>query len=599
MIAVALGAVTALPAIGALIPALTGVGLAAVTTKLAFAGVGDAMALAGKDQEAYAEALAKMGPEQRAFTETLVDLKSQFAGIGQEIQRVALPGFTSALQAARPVVDVVKGGMLDMAGALGRVAEEFGKLFGSNQFQDALRTNLSLGVSFVEQVTKSFAPLIQSILDFGAASGPTLKVFGDGISALTSQALPGFIQGLMGGINGAAAFFRGLFDMINKLLPPIGELIGAISNALGPVFEQLFSLIGNQGTVQLNILIGLVKILTPVLRDMAYGIEAVNDLFTILWPTIKEVAAAIVTALVPAFGSLDEARGPFERLRDMVEENKQGIQEYARIFAGAVLDIVSGTIAAVPVVIGLFRTMVTGVLETLGTLTQGAADAFGWIPGIGSKLKDANASFQEFKNGFLSGLTEAEGKTSEFANSVVPRLQENKLKLDISSYTAQIETAKQKLATVPPEKKSQLEANIADLQNKVGLAKQQLASIQDKSVTVTTRFLSIGEVYDPSTQSPFGVNRRAHGGIVGAAGGGPRSNLTLVGEQGPELVRLPFGSSVKTNGDSQRMMAAGGPQQAVTINLYVQGSIRSDRDLIEIIRNEFLNGGFRGVVSTA
>lgn len=50
----------------------------------------------------------------------------------------------------------------------------------------------------------------------------------------------------------------------------------------------------------------------------------------------------------------------------------------------------------------------------------------------------------------------------------------------------------------------------------------------------------------------------AHGGVVGrAAEGGPRGNWTMVGEDGPELVNLAPGSTVRTNADTERMMASG------------------------------------------
>jgi hypothetical protein len=61
----------------------------------------------------------------------------------------------------------------------------------------------------------------------------------------------------------------------------------------------------------------------------------------------------------------------------------------------------------------------------------------------------------------------------------------------------------------------------------------------------------------------------AHGGEVSsvgaAAAGGVHGSLTMINEQGPELVRLPTGSTVFTNPDSQRMLnqalatAGGGP----------------------------------------
>jgi hypothetical protein len=52
---------------------------------------------------------------------------------------------------------------------------------------------------------------------------------------------------------------------------------------------------------------------------------------------------------------------------------------------------------------------------------------------------------------------------------------------------------------------------------------------------------------------------QAHGGIAGAAAaGGPRSNLTWVGEHGPELIPLRPGTMVHSNPDSMRMAAEAG-----------------------------------------
>lgn len=50
--------------------------------------------------------------------------------------------------------------------------------------------------------------------------------------------------------------------------------------------------------------------------------------------------------------------------------------------------------------------------------------------------------------------------------------------------------------------------------------------------------------------------KKANGGIVGAASGGLRGGLTWVGEEGPELVRLPASSTVYPAGQSRQMAAA-------------------------------------------
>jgi len=64
----------------------------------------------------------------------------------------------------------------------------------------------------------------------------------------------------------------------------------------------------------------------------------------------------------------------------------------------------------------------------------------------------------------------------------------------------------------------------------------------------------------PKEQLPYGTGR-AHGGPVGAVRGAQdgalSSGMTLVGEQGPELLSLPAGTQVHTNADTRRMMSEG------------------------------------------
>jgi hypothetical protein len=54
----------------------------------------------------------------------------------------------------------------------------------------------------------------------------------------------------------------------------------------------------------------------------------------------------------------------------------------------------------------------------------------------------------------------------------------------------------------------------------------------------------------------------------GRAGGGAARGLTLVGENGPELVSLPGGSYVHNNSETRRMMSGGSSTQTININNY-------------------------------
>lgn len=92
-----------------------------------------------------------------------------------------------------------------------------------------------------------------------------------------------------------------------------------------------------------------------------------------------------------------------------------------------------------------------------------------------------------------------------------------------------------------------------------------------------------------------GGGLNAHGGITGAFGGGPRGGMTMVGEEGPELVSLPFGSTVHSNPDTERMM---GEMGGTVVNQFItiEGSLVAERDVIRRFRDEVVRGGL-GVVA--
>lgn len=75
-------------------------------------------------------------------------------------------------------------------------------------------------------------------------------------------------------------------------------------------------------------------------------------------------------------------------------------------------------------------------------------------------------------------------------------------------------------------------------------------------VVLRDRVVNVRVVTTGSTR--IADNDKFTGGIIGAASGGPRGRLTMVGEHGPELVTLPTGSMVHSNPDTERMLGGGG-----------------------------------------
>ena len=100
---------------------------------------------------------------------------------------------------------------------------------------------------------------------------------------------------------------------------------------------------------------------------------------------------------------------------------------------------------------------------------------------------------------------------------------------------------------------------------------------------VTTTITTVTKNIVQSIYQSINPFARASGGIIGAqgmaTGGVSGARKVLVGEQGPEMVDLPFGSRVRSAGDTRRELAgAGGGGGQLVIQLRI-----GDRDLGEVI----------------
>ncbi|MGI5436155.1 hypothetical protein ACQEV4_01235 [Streptomyces shenzhenensis] len=504
-----------LPMLGALVPALVGAGAAAGTLKLGFSGIGDALEAQTKGHKEYAEALKKLPKPAQDFTKALVGVKKEFSGIGKDIQKAMLPGFTRAVKAAAPVVKILGKAMTEMGGQFGKAAEGVGRLLKDSGFQDTLQTNLKLGAVLVKDMTTGVGRLTRSLLDFGAASGPTLKALSSGLSGLLGKGLPDMFNGLKTGIPGTAKMLDGLFSLINNLLGGLGRLSGEFGRTLGPVFGDAFKTTGGLIAGAMDTIRGAMILLRPVFRDVAFGFKTIMDVGRIIGPTLADAGIAILGAFAPVGDSVNRAVGPLQALHQWVQQNKIGITEYTRIFAIGMIDITGAAIQAAPQIIQAFKYVSAGVLTAIDGLVSGAAKAFGNLPVIGDKFKEANKSFDKFKNGFIAGLDTAQKKAGDFAAATGPRLERNKLQVNINNWNSQLETAKAKLKTVPPSKQAALKATIRDLQSKVAEARRQLNNIDGK--TATTYVKTVYQRAEANTAPYF---RRTGGPAPRFAGGG-------------------------------------------------------------------------------
>jgi hypothetical protein len=152
---------------------------------------------------------------------------------------------------------------------------------------------------------------------------------------------------------------------------------------------------------------------------------------------------------------------------------------------------------------------------------------------------------------------------------------------DIEDLKAKLADAEASLKGTTGEKRVKVQAEIDDLKRNLAAAQDRIDAMHGKIVYITEYYQMGGGSYSGASAGRF-----AHGGIIGgAATGGPRGGLTWVGEQGPELVRLPGGSTVIPAGQSATMAAqSGGGGGSVVLEIRSGGS-RMDDLLVELLRN--------------
>jgi hypothetical protein len=168
-----------------------------------------------------------------------------------------------------------------------------------------------------------------------------------------------------------------------------------------------------------------------------------------LLPVIKALADFIVTKLAPAIGkvlsaalsasramwqkiskTIDDHRGQLTTLlhaiRDvasflltvLVPVLKVGVRLAFAIVGTAItntITVIAGMVTAVRDFLGIAKTVAKTIFDfvvtPLGWIVHAAASAFGWIPGIGGKLKKARADFDSFVKSVNADLSGIKNKT--------------------------------------------------------------------------------------------------------------------------------------------------------------------------------------------
>lgn len=544
------------------------------------AGVLAANGAVGWDK--MAASITKSGGAATAAQAKMRGVGGALAGLRSQLETISIDVFTAAAPVLERVVRVlseglpkaiaaVKAGFKEATGPVSAATE------GVRAFSDGIRP---IG-GFIKDASDGLKPMGGWLADIGVSAGAAtggLKPMGDMLAEFTD---------------------------LGPFVGDTAKLMGDGIRPIGPLIKQSAEEGRRAGLKRLFFDIGSAvgQVVTFVRRNMPTWRE---------WGHVANVAGTGVAHVLGTVASFISTKvGPaMTRLVGWVNDNRFAFAEFGAAtlavllkIGGHALIMAGFFVKGIGYIIGWWHTMLHVVLNVYSAILHGAAAAFGWIPGIGDKIKGARDAFDTFSGGVdkaMGGAAKAAGVAGDSligmgnaaltASDKAAQLRKRLAELHSKALTVQaidratavagrIKTALGKLAP------KNVSINVSQ-NGTVQRVQREINSITGKAVAI-----------DVGTVSGVGPHGRASGGIVGADTGGARGGLTWVGEAGRELVRLPYGSTVYPHGQSEGMAAAAGGGGRTQVVLQVSpGGSALDLLFIDWLRKSVRDRGGADVV---
>lgn len=365
---------------------------------------------------------------------------------------------------------------------------------------DGLRPRIDNLFANAAQYVEPFADTMMTVIDDITA----------GLDTLVERAGDDVMQGVFDGMVAGGEALRFMFEELSTVGPEAGQAI-----------EDTFTMVGNAIMVTTVLLTAFTT---------AYGdFKAVVDMLT-----PDEGIEGEWLELSEALSSTAEAYG--------------GIAEQARGAYEAMQEVHEGAMAQID--------PMYAIIKAQGDLKEAQNASAEAIRKYGANSQQAHeASLNMAKSAIEMGLAVAEAGgvvDGKLTPSMYAMLAAAKLSAEeIDAVERAAVAAKEQLDGYEGDYKANI--LVAGAQSAIGTLGRVRGAVYaiPSSKTVVVNVVAQGS----------GLAYRASGGPVGgeglatAATGGVRGNMVLVGEQGPEVVKLPTGSTVFPNGQSRRMLA--------------------------------------------
>lgn len=468
-------AASLLPTIGALAPMLAGVAAVVGVAALAFSGL--------------SKPTKQLGKDEKEFKKGLKPLMKDFEGLQKTARKALLPELTKsfknvgkAITAMNPVIKI--GGK-----ALGDLVDKVAKGVSSKDFMGPFLKNVKMGTDWLGKFAGSFGTFLTEFFKFGAKSKPALDAWQNLLGGFLDRGLPGMFKNMESGIKGSSDYLNGLASLINDgLLPGLGTLIGKFMEAFGPTLGKILTVAG-QSFNEISKDIGdMFTALAPVGKFLGNVVVDFLDLGRIangvFFDLIKILGGTFLQTITDVFGGdkFSSFKAGAESLSTWVQNNEGAIREFFTTVASTIIDMVNAGVQGFPSLLSALKLFVQASLGSFDVFISGAATAFGWLPGIGDDLKEANKKFDEFSAKAVSGLDTAIGASKDFAQKFNENTKGAHLRLNVDQAKQALEDIKSKLKdpALTKERRAKLNADKSQAEQNVKEAERALAEFNKK-----------------------------------------------------------------------------------------------------------------------
>lgn len=570
-----------------LLPSAIITGLQLLPAAAAAAGGAITLALGG--------ALAAIGIKAQMGA---ADVQKAFAGmrahVVDETKKISTPFHDTLLHVAGDARRAFDSLEPSLAGAFAKIAPAL------TRFSGQASASLSKLNPAINSIGTAFDRVLSSL---GGRMGPIMNNFGTGIKAITDAvaANPGSFTGFVEGISKITRYtgdglgiliryagqFKTFFETLNAFaLGPIADLalgFGKLNGLIGQTGDkfavgggefQSFAEQAASGSVKLSALDKDMKTLASDAASAADKANALSDAFSRLLNPAEAVfkdTANLKESMIALGKALKDSHGKINDTTAAARASKQafgGMIDNAKTLASDMLN--SGK--SIGQVRAALQPTIAQMYAFAGSNQKARALVDQFVQSLDGMPEKKSVGLSLDARQFFTALHQAKGVKIDPKTGLLKGNNSDYLNKWLRTNHLRINPKTGLLKGNNADYYNKwLRANHLRIDPKTGVIKGNSSAfwsaVHAIPQVVGHRQISVTYVPTNSANEP-GHTRRAHGGIVGhAAEGGLRSNLTLVGEQGPELVELPGGSRVRSNPDTRAALAggAGGGEQRIVI----------------------------------